>query len=352
MSAYAGLDVSLNDTSVCVVNGEGGLVLECKVGSEPDAIAKALQPHSTNLRRVGIEASALGGWLQRELAARGFEAIVIEARHTHVALSSMRNKTDRNDARGIAQLMRLGWYKVVHVKSPEAQRLRMLLGCRQLVSRKLVDVENEIRGTLRAFGLKVGKVSRRRFAARVLTLAEQAGALIEEVLQRMLAIRETLLIEYRRLHQLVIKATVTDPVCRRLMTVPGVGPLGALAFRCGVDDPHRFKRSRTVAAHFGMTPRRHQSGEVDYTGRISNCGDREVRQALYNAAGSLLRRYRKPCPLRTWGLRISKRSGIKKATVAVSRKMAVIMHRMWLDGTDFRCSKDPGAAAATLSAGV
>jgi transposase len=161
----------------------------------------------------------------------------------------------------------------------------------------------------------------------------------------MLAIRGTLLIEYRQLHQLVIKATVTDPVCQRLMTVPVIGPIAALAFRCGVDDPHRFKRSRTVAAHFGMTPRRHQSGEIDYVGRISKCGDREVRQAFYNAANSLLRRCRKGSPLRTWGLRICKRSGMKKATVAVSRKMAVIMHRMRLDGTEFRFAEDLQAIA-------
>ena len=133
------------------------------------------------------------------------------------------------------------------------------------------------------------------------------------------------------------------------MMVLGVGPVAALAFRTGVDDPHRFKRSRTVAAHFGMTPRRFQSGEVDYSGRISKCGDREVRQALYDAAGSLLRRCRKACALRTWGLRIAKRSGIKKATVAVSRKLAVIMHRMWLDGSDFRWNRD-GANAMPLSA--
>ena len=142
------------------------------------------------------------------------------------------------------------------------------------------------------------------------------------------------------MHLLVIKVTAADPVCRQLMTVPGVGPIAALAFRTGVDDPQRFKRSRTVAAHFGMAPRRYQSGEVDYSGRISRCGDREVRQALYDAAGSLLRRCRKACALRTWGLRIAKRSGIKKATVAVSRKLAVIMHRMWIDGSDFRWSRD------------
>ena len=340
MNFYAGLDVSLRETSICIVNAEGKVELERKVLSDPLAIAPVLQAYATDLRQVGIEASSLGGWLQSELSGRGFEAIMIETVHTHVALSTMRNKTDRNDARGIAHLMRLGWFKVVHVKSLEAQRLRMLLGCRKLVVRKLVDVENEIRGTLRAFGLKVGSVSRGRFAARIMTLAEQADALIAELVLRLLSIRATLLAEYRQMHRLVIKATLADPICRRLMTIPGVGPIAALAFRTGVDDPQRFKRSRTVAAHFGMTPRRFQSGEIDHTGRISKCGDRDVRQALYDAAGSLLRRCRKTCALRTWGLRIMKRSGIKKATVAVSRKLAVIMHRMWLDGSEFRWSEE------------
>jgi len=349
MTLYAGLDVSLRETSVCIVDAAGNVVLERKVASEPADIASVLQPHARELRQVGVEASSLGGWLQAELSACDFDVVVIETGHTHVALSTMRNKTDRNDARGIAQLMRLGWYKVVHVKSPESQRLRTLLGCRKLVVRKLVDVENEIRGTLRAFGLKVGSVSRGRFAARITALAEQADPLIAELVLRLLAIRATLLVEYRRMHLLVVKATAADPVCRKLMTVPGVGPVAALAFRTGVDDPHRFKRSRTVAAHFGMTPRRYQSGEVDYTGRISRCGDREVRQALYDAAGSLLRRSRKACALRTWGLRIAKRSGIKKATVAVSRKLAVIMHRMWLDGSEFR---GRGAAAGAVAVPV
>lgn len=150
MNVYAGLDVSLNETSVCVVDAEGKVIEECKVASEPAAVEMSLRKHAPNLRRAGIEASSLGAWLQVELARRGFEVIVIESTHTHVALSTMRNKTDRNDARGIAQLMRLGWFKAVHVKSQEALRLRMLLGCRKVVVRKLVDVENDIRGTLRA----------------------------------------------------------------------------------------------------------------------------------------------------------------------------------------------------------
>jgi transposase len=189
----------------------------------------------------------------------------------------------------------------------------------------------------------------RRVELHAAWFTEQADALIAELVLRLLAIRATLLVEYRRMHLLVIKATSADPVCRRLMSVPGIGPVAALAFRTGVNDPQRFKRSRTVAAHFGMTPRRYQSGEVDYSGRISRCGDREVRQALYDAAASLLRRCRKACPLRTWGLRIAKRSGMKKATVAVSRKLAVIVHRMWTDGSDFRWTPH-GTSAVPLPA--
>lgn len=259
--------------------------------------------------------------MQRELSAAGWNAVVIEAFHTHTALQTMRNKTDRNDARGIAQLMRLGWYKVVHVKSVESQRLRMILGCRKLIVRKLIDTENEIRGTLRGFGLKTGSVSRGAFAARVAELIAEQRASFDRT---------------------VVRTVREDEVCRRFLGIPGVGPIAALAFRAGVDDPHRFKRSRTVGAHLGMTPRRYQSGEIDIEGHISKCGDRMVRQALWDAAGSLLgRRCRRHSALPAWGLRLVKRHGLQKATVAVSRKLAIIMHRMWIEGTEFRWKKEP-----------
>jgi transposase len=345
MNVYAGLDVSLKETSVCIMDHDGTVLQECKVLSDPQALTEALTKYGTDLKRVGIEASALGSWLQVELAQREFEAILIEAHHTHVALSTMRNKTDRNDARGIAQLMRTGWFKAVHVKSAESHRLRALLGCRKMVVRKLVDTENEIRGTLRGFGLKTGNGSRTEFAARVASLTEDADPLIQEIMVRLLAIRAVLLEQRRKMDGLVLRTVRADVVCRRFMTVPGVGPIAALAFRTGVDDPRRFPRSRTVGAHFGMTPRKYQSGEMDYDGRISRCGDRDVRQALFDAAGSLLRRCTKHSALRAWGLRIAKRSSLKIATVAVSRKLAVIMHRMWVDGTDFRWTKDAGANA-------
>ncbi len=352
MNVYAGLDVSLKETAVCIVDQEGHVVLERKVLSEPKELDETLRPYQAALRRVGIEASALGGWLQGELSSRGFDAILIETHHTHVSLSTMRNKTDRNDARGIAHLMRLGWFKAVHVKSDQARKLRMLLGSRKLIVRKLVDTENEIRGTLRGFGLKTGNGSRTDFARRVAELTEDADPLLQEVMVRLLAIREVLLEQRRKMNTLVARAVRADEVCRRFMGIPGIGPIAALAFRCGVDDPRRFKRSRTVGAHFGMTPRKYQSGEVDYDGRISKCGDRDVRQALYDAAGSLLRRCKKHSALSAWGLRIAKRSGLKKAIVAVSRKLAVIMHRMWMDGTEFRWKREEPLPAVRAPAAV
>jgi len=344
MNLYAGLDVSLKETAVCIMDQDGTVLRECKVLSDPKALDDVMGEYNGALKRVGIEACSLGGWLQVELSKRGYEAILIETHHTHVALSTMRNKTDRNDARGIAQLMRTGWFKSVHVKSAEAQRLRTLLGCRKMVVRKLVDTENEIRGTLRGFGLKTGNGSRTEFAGRVKMLTKDSDPLIQEIMVRLLAIREVLREQRRRMDALVVKTVRADEVCRRFMGIPGVGPIAALSFRTGVDDPQRFTRSRTVGAHFGMTPRKYQSGEIDYDGRISRCGDRDVRQALFDAAGSLLRRCQKHSALRAWGLRIAKRGGLKKAIVAVSRKLAVIMHRMWVDGTEFRWKKDAGGS--------
>jgi transposase len=349
MNLYAGLDVSLKETSICIMDADGTILKECKALSEPDALAEALRPYGSALKRVGMEASALGGWLQVELATRGLGAVLLETQHTHAAMRTMRNKTDRNDARGIAQLMRTGWFKAVHVKSAQAQRLRALLGCRKMVVCKLVDTENEIRGTLRGFGLKTGNCSRTDFAGKVAELTEDADPLIQELMVRLLAIREALLEQRRKMDGMVIKAVRQDEVCRRFMSIPGVGPVAALSFRSGVDDPSRFRRSRTVGAHFGMTPRKHQSGEVDYDGRISRCGDRDIRQALFDAAASLLRRCTRNCALRAWGLRIAKRRSLKVATVAVSRKLAMIMHRMWLDGTEFRWKTGTLAASEVVA---
>jgi transposase len=248
-------------------------------------------------------------------------------------------KTDRRDARGIAQLLRLGWYRPVHAKSASAQEVRSLLTARKLIQGKLLDIESGIRGVLRGFGLKVGPISRGRFEARILELVS-GQAVLETVIGSMLTARAALQTEFARLHRALLGLVRADPVCQRLMSVPGVGAVVAITFRSGVDEPTRFRRSRDVGPHFGLTPRKYQSGELDVTGSISKVGDRMVRTALYEAASVMLTRTVRMSPLKSWAMAVAKRRGAKKARVALARKLGVVLHRMWVDGTSFRWSNE------------
>ncbi|HMC26575.1 MAG TPA: IS110 family transposase [Verrucomicrobiae bacterium] len=336
MKYFVGLDVGLEETNVCVIDSEGLTVREVKVSTEPAAIRSAVEGYADRLDRVGVEASSLGIWLYRELQPAGVPIIVVEARHMRVSLSTMRNKTDRNDARGIAQMMRLGWYRAVRVKNIDVPKMRSLLANRKLLKRKLIDIENHIRGTLRACGLLIGAVGRGGHEARVRELLEHGDPIFSVMIEAMLDVRRSIFEGYERLHRVLLQVVQHDAVCCRLMTVPGVGPVAALSFKVGVDDPRRFAQSRTVGAHFGLTPRRHQSGtSIDYEGRISKQGDVAVREALCEAAASLLLRVRKRSALRAWGLRIAKRSSMLCAITAVARKLASILHWMWVSETDF-----------------
>jgi transposase len=260
------------------------------------------------------------------------------------ALSAMTVKTDRRDARGIAQLLRLGWYRPVHAKSASAQEVRALLTSRKLMQGKLLDIESGIRGVLRGFGLKVGLISRGRFETRIRELVE--GHLILEIVSdAMLGARAALETEFKRLHRELLGIVRADPVCRQLMSVPGVGAIVAIRFKSGVDDPSRFRRSRDVGPHFGLTPRKYQSGEIDVTGAITKVGDRMVRTALYEAASVMLTRTVRFSSLKAWGMAVARRRGTKKARVALARKLGVILHRMWVEGTDFRWTNQETAIA-------
>jgi len=341
---YAGLDVSLELTSVCIVDVQGGIVCEAKVASEPEALIGFLRARALPIVRVALEAGPLSQWLHAGLVHAGFDAVLLETRHVKAALSAMTVKTDRRDARGIAQLLRLGWYRSVHAKSASAQEVRALLTARKLIQAKLLDVECGIRGVLRGFGLKVGAISRGRFEARILELFD-GTATLEMVIGAMLAARTALAAEFKRLHRELLALVRDDPVCRQLMTVPGVGAVVAITFKSGVDDPTRFKRSRDVGSHFGLTPRKYQSGEIDVTGRITKVGDRMVRTALYEAASVMLTRTVRFSSLKAWGMAIAKRRGTKKARVALARKLGVVLHRMWVDGASFRWSNEEPAIA-------
>jgi transposase len=344
MEHYAGIDVSLELSSVCVVDATGRIVREAKVASEPEALVAWFRGLGLEVTRIGLEAGPLSQWLHAGLSEAGFEAVLLETRHVKAALSAMVVKTDRKDARGIAQLLRMGWFRPVHRKTADAQEVRALLVGRKLLQSKLRDIELSIRGILRGFGLKVGEITKAKFAARVRELA--AGqAMLETVTEAMLTAREGLLAEFMTLHRRMLALARADAVCRRLMTVPGVGALVAITFRTAVDDPGRFQSSKAVGAHFGLTPKRYQSGETDVPGGISKVGDAMVRTALYEAANAVLSRPVRFSGLKRWAMEVAQRRGLKRAKVALARKLACILHRMWLDGTEFRWGKEATAAA-------
>jgi transposase len=335
MDYYAGIDVSLELSSICVVDATGQIVREAKVASEPEALIAFLTRLGLPLTRIGLEAGPLSQWLYAGLAKAGHAVVLLETRHVKAALSAMIVKTDRRDARGIAQLLRMGWFRPVHCKSPPAQEVRALLVARKQLQAKMRDVELSLRGLLRGFGLKVGEISKGQFAARVRTLV--AGhMMLERIAEAMLRAREALQTEFGKLHRAMLAIVRRDDVCRRLMTVPGIGALIAVTFTSAVDQPERFSRSRAVGAHFGLTPKRYQSGETDITGAVSRVGDPMVRTALYEGAHIMLTRAVRFSALKHWALQVAKRRGMRRAKVALARKLAVILHRIWVDGSTFR----------------
>lgn len=342
MKHYVGMDVSLEETQVCVVDERGMVVSEVKVASDPAALARHLTPWRGSLVRAGLEAGPLSQWLHAGLVAAGIAVVCLETRHLKGILKVQRVKSDRNDARGIAQAVRTGWYKAVHVKSRGSQERLALLTARRLLVNKLKDAENGIRGLLRGFGIRLGRVGRAGLdgAVRERLAAEPA---LWTIVEPLLAARAALCDALARLHRQVLRAARADAVCQQLMTVPGVGPIVALSYVAAVDDPQRFSRSRAVGVHFGLTPKRYQSGEVDHSGAISKAGDELVRTMLYEAATTLLTRVQRFSPLKAWALRVAKRRGAGRARVALARKLAVVLHRMWCDGTTFRWSREQAA---------
>ncbi|NQV46588.1 MAG: IS110 family transposase [Rhodospirillaceae bacterium] len=343
MEYYVGLDVSLAETSICVVDDDGKIVCEGTVISQPAAIAEFIETKAKAALRIGLETGPTATWLWHELHALGLAVICIDARHAKAALSMQINKSDRNDAYGLARIMQAGWYKEVQVKRLGCHEVRAVLNSRALLVKIKRDLGNQIRGLLKNLGLIIGKANGNVFSCRVENLVAENPHL-QQAVRPLLAVREMVSREISDLDRRLLVLARDDVESRRLMTVPGIGPITALAFRAAIDEPARFKRSRSVGAYFGLTPRRYASGEMDWSGRISKCGDSLVRTYLFEAAGVLLTRVPHWCKLKAWGLRLVKRIGFKKAKVAVARKLAVILHRMWCDGTDFQWLEEEATA--------
>jgi len=333
---FCGLDVSLRETAICIVDAEGRVLKEAKIVSDPEEIASWIMRSGYACEKIGLASGSTSAWLQAGLVVRGLPAICIDARHASAMLQAgLRNKSDRSDARGIAHLMRMNAYRPVWVKSERAQRLSALFTARNTLQDQLVRIENVIRGLLRCDGVSL-PLGRRNFEREV---RDRVGdhAEIMATIEPLLVARAELLRQHSALDRRVISAAQRDPICKLLMTMPGVGSHIALSFRAAVDDPTRFRRSRDVGAHFGLTPRRYSSGELDRPGRISKMGDRHVRHMLYVAAQITLRRDQGLwSSMKTWTMGISKTRGMAKARVALARRIAVTLHKMWVTGEPFR----------------
>jgi len=334
MKQYVGLDVSQRETAVCVVSETGELIFEGKAKSDPGDLTKLLRKHAPLAERIGFETGAMSSWLWHELRRVELPVVCIDARHAHAALSVRMNKIDQNDARGLAELVRVGWYREVKVKSEESQTIRALLVARARLVSMRRDIENQVRSLIKEYGLLFPRAIGQQFRNTVSDLLGEDHQLLV-VVAPLLSIHEHISRQQSEFDDQVRRLAKQDETTRRLMTVPGVGVITALTFRHTIDDPSRFRSASLVGAYLGLTPRRKQSGETDTSGKISRWGDRLLRTYLFEAATVLLYRTKKWSSLKAWGMKLAKRIGMKKAKVAIARKIAVILHCIWVDGTSF-----------------
>jgi transposase len=342
MTHYIGLDVSQKLTAICVVDDTGRRLWRGQCASDPEPIERAVRRHGGEDARVGIETGPMTPWLVHELRGRGLAVTCLDARHARAALKMQINKTDQNDAEGLAQIMRTGWYRSVHVKSFDSHRARALLGARAQLVGMTTRLSNHIRGVLKIFGMLPGAGRGLPFDRRVETLLADRAE-VAPIVRPMLAAWRQLRQQTAAFDKAVHMLVKSSPTCRHLMGVPGIGVLSVLAYVSMIEDPARFRRSRSVGAHLGLTPKRYQSGEIDRSGRISKCGDTLARTLMYEAAVVLMSRVKRASVLKDWAQAIARRSGAGKARVALARKLAVILHSMWRSGEPFRWSEQPAA---------
>jgi transposase len=345
MAHYAAFDVSDKETAIHVLDGQGKLVWKGKRPSEPEALATALRRYASELERVGLETGQLAPWLYHSLKALGVPVVCFDARHARAATALQRNKTDARDAETLAQLVRMGWYREARVKNWAAHAMRHLVGARAQLVGISIDLSNQIRSVLKTFGLRADGRAGRMFEAKVRQQVEdrpEVAGVAEPLLAAWRAVRDQIAALDRKL----IEAARVDATCRLLMTCPGVGVVVATSFSAAVEAPGHFRRSRAVGAYLGLTPKRHQSGEIDHSAGVSKRGDKLLRSYLFEAAACLLVRVQQTSALKAWGLRLVQRLGFKRAAVALARKIAVVLHAMWKAGTPFRAWPLTAAPAA------
>jgi transposase len=346
MRYYAGLDVSMKETFICILDKEGGKVYESHVYTDPKHIYDEFIKSGYELEKVGIESGSLSSYLTKGLQALGIKAICIDARKMAAILSVTVNKTDKNDARGIADAMRCNHYKEVNLRDSDDDSIGILLKSRATLVNTRRLLKNTVRGYLKNYGIRLGTVSHKQFP---ITVCSYYPKLLQEAIQGiegLLQSYKTVSKEIEKMEESLKKICKQDKEAQLLMTVPGVGMIVALTFKADIGDPTRFKKSESVGAYYGMTPRQYSSGETVRMGGISRCGAKEVRTLLTEAAITLLTRSKSWSSLKVWGLKLMRKYGLKKAAMAVGRKLSVILHRILMTGESFKYGKAEAKVAA------
>jgi transposase len=343
MEQYVALDVSLREISVCAIDGKGAVIFEGKTAAEAGGLIALIRIKAPQVVRVGLETGATSPWLFHALTAAGLPVVCMDARHAHAALSMRPTKSDRSDARGLADMLRMGWYRAVRAKSVTSHERLAMLGARHRLVTIRTELDAQLRGLLKTFGLILGPGNTDALVRRAEALAREHPVL-SGLVAKLAEVRRHVTAQVAAIDRDIRRLVRTEPTLKRFMGVPGVGPITALAFLSTIDDPNRFKHARDVGPYLGLTPTRYQSGETDRQGRISKCGNAFTRTCLYEAANVLLSKVQRFSPLKAWGMRLAKRIGAKKARIAVARKIAVILRCIWVDGTEFWWTREEAKA--------
>lgn len=335
MKYYAGLDVSMKETSIAISNESGKIVLETICVTEPEAIAKALNDSGFVLEKIGLESGCISFWLIDELKKLGLTGICIESKQMATLIALNVNKTDRNDARQIAQAMRCNLYKEVHLKTKESVEIGLQMGTRRTLIEIRTKLKNSIRGFLKAYGIRLGTISHNKFPSEVRSSISSCINEVQEAIEGLLKSYEEVCKNIECAEKALEVLCKKDPVIELFESIPGVGTITSLTYKAVIDNPHRFLKPRDIGAYLGLTPNQYSSGDTTKQGRISKCGSSELRTLLIECATVILTRTKGWTKLKAWGLKIMKRSGLKKAAAAVARKLAIIMLRMWQEGKPF-----------------
>ena len=335
MNTYVGLDVAQKKTAVCIVDEEGRTVCHGAIATQPEEIKNFLEAKGSSHAKIGMETGPLSVWLYHSLRKLNLDIDCIHARHVHAALTVQLNKTDQNDARGIANLVRSGWYQPIYVKSLECHNERLMLSARERLIRVRVSINNQIRGLLKTFGVVLSPGRNEVFRREVLAADPSVDA-VKSVILMLLETWRHVSRQIKECNKLLERRAVHDPVCQVLMSIPGVGTLTALSFKTAIGEPSRFRRISDVGAYLGLTPRKYQSGDVDKNGAISKQGNRHTRSLLYEAASCLLSRYGTETSLAKWASTLRQKKGYKKAVVALARKLSSVMLSMWRSGALYK----------------